>query len=72
MPQPGMILQARNDLAMILSRSILISKNGTDIQAGNAAGLGTRVPGLVKPISIIFQSSYTITSALMKTILYAY
>jgi D-glycero-D-manno-heptose 1,7-bisphosphate phosphatase len=40
-PNPGMILQAQKDLAIDLSLSILIGDKFSDIQAGNAAGVGT-------------------------------
>jgi len=42
-PHPGMILQAQNDLAIDLGRSVLIGDKVSDIQAGNAAGVGTNL-----------------------------
>ena len=42
-PHPGMILQAQRDLTIDLSRSILIGDKASDIQAGNAAGVGTNL-----------------------------
>ena len=42
-PQPGMILQAQNDLPIDLGHSILIGDKVSDIQAGNAAGVGTNL-----------------------------
>lgn len=42
-PHPGMILQAQNDLAIDLGRSILIGDKVSDIQAGNVAGIGTNL-----------------------------
>ena len=39
-PRPGMILQAQNDLSLDLARSVLIGDKLSDIQAGNAAGVG--------------------------------
>lgn len=42
-PHPGMILQAQKDLAIDLSCSVLIGDNVSDIQAGNAAGVGTNL-----------------------------
>ena len=40
-PAPGMILQARNEHDIDLSLSILIGDKATDIEAGEAAGVGT-------------------------------
>ena len=42
-PHPGMILQAKIDLSIDLSRSVLIGDKASDIQAGNAAGIGTNL-----------------------------
>jgi D-glycero-D-manno-heptose 1,7-bisphosphate phosphatase len=42
-PHPGMILQAKTDLSVNLSRSVLIGDMVSDIQAGNAAGIGTNL-----------------------------
>lgn len=42
-PHPGMILQAQNDLSLDLASSILIGDKVSDIQAGNAAGVGTNL-----------------------------
>lgn len=39
-PHPGMILQAKNDLNIDLSCSVLIGDKPSDIQAGLAAGIG--------------------------------
>lgn len=39
-PQPGLILQAVDELKLDLKRSILIGDNLSDIQAGQAAGVG--------------------------------
>jgi D-glycero-D-manno-heptose 1,7-bisphosphate phosphatase len=39
-PQPGMILQAAQDLTLDLENSILIGDALTDIQAGRKAGIG--------------------------------
>jgi len=40
-PAPGMILQAREELDIDLSLSILIGDKASDIEAGEAAGVGT-------------------------------
>jgi D-glycero-D-manno-heptose 1,7-bisphosphate phosphatase len=42
-PYPGMILQAQKDLSIDLSRSVLIGDKVSDIEAGNAAGVGTNL-----------------------------
>lgn len=42
-PNPGMILRARDDLGLDLSRSILIGDKESDIAAGKAAGVGLTV-----------------------------
>lgn len=42
-PHPGMILQAKRELSIDLSRSVLIGDKVSDIQAGNAAGIGTNL-----------------------------
>lgn len=42
-PHPGMILQAQKELAIDLSYSVLIGDKISDIQAGNAAGVGTNL-----------------------------
>lgn len=42
-PNPGMILRARDELQLDLSRSILVGDKATDILAGKAAGVGTTV-----------------------------
>jgi D-glycero-D-manno-heptose 1,7-bisphosphate phosphatase len=42
-PNPGMILQAQQELSIELSRSILIGDKMSDIQAGTSAGVGTNL-----------------------------
>lgn len=42
-PQPGMILLAQKELALDLSRSVLIGDNASDIHAGISAGIGTNL-----------------------------
>ena len=42
-PGPGMIFQAANDFDIDLSRSLLLGDKMTDIEAGERAGVGTRV-----------------------------
>lgn len=42
-PHPGMILQAQQDLGIDLGCSVLIGDKVSDIQAGNAAGVGVNL-----------------------------
>lgn len=42
-PNPGMILQAQNELSLDLSRSVIVGDKLSDIQAGNAAGVGSNL-----------------------------
>jgi len=42
-PNPGMILQAKQELGLDLGNSILIGDKASDIQAGIAAGLGLNI-----------------------------
>ncbi len=42
-PKPGMIIQAKADFGIDLSKSILIGDKDTDIQAGLAAGVGRNI-----------------------------
>jgi D-glycero-D-manno-heptose 1,7-bisphosphate phosphatase len=42
-PHPGMILQAQKDFSIDLTRSVLVGDKVTDIQAGDAAGVGTNL-----------------------------
>ena len=42
-PQPGMILQAREELDLDLASSVLIGDKVSDIQAGIAAGVGRKL-----------------------------
>ncbi len=42
-PNPGMILKARADFALDLSKSVLIGDKDSDIEAGRAAGVGCLV-----------------------------
>lgn len=39
-PNPGMILQAQRDLGLDLANSVLLGDKGSDIEAGQAAGVG--------------------------------
>jgi D-glycero-D-manno-heptose 1,7-bisphosphate phosphatase len=40
-PSPGMLLQAKHDMKVDLSRSIVVGDNLSDMAAGEAAGVGT-------------------------------
>ena len=42
-PNPGMILQAKKEFSLELSRSVLIGDKAHDIQAGIAAGVGKNI-----------------------------
>lgn len=42
-PNPGMILRAEQDLDLDLARSVLVGDRKSDMQAGEAAGVGCRV-----------------------------
>jgi D-glycero-D-manno-heptose 1,7-bisphosphate phosphatase len=42
-PKPGMILRARDELGIDLSRSVLIGDKRLDVQAGMAAGVATNI-----------------------------
>jgi D-glycero-D-manno-heptose 1,7-bisphosphate phosphatase len=42
-PNPGMILQAQQELGLDLGNSMLIGDKARDIQAGSAAGLGLNI-----------------------------
>jgi len=42
-PNPGMLLRAKADLSLDMSRSILIGDKCSDILAGKAAGVGTTI-----------------------------
>ncbi len=42
-PNPGMILRARDELGLDLSKSILIGDKHSDIAAGRAAGVGRNI-----------------------------
>ena len=42
-PLPGMLLRARTDLGLDLGSSILVGDRSSDIQAAEAAGVGTKI-----------------------------
>jgi len=42
-PLPGMLLRARADLDLDLASSVLVGDRATDIQAAEAAGVGTKI-----------------------------
>lgn len=42
-PNPGMLLKAQAELGLDLESSIIVGDNLSDIEAGRAAGVGTRV-----------------------------
>lgn len=47
-PAPGMILRAQRDLGLDLARCILVGDKASDMAAGHAAGIGSRV--LIEPV----------------------
>jgi D-glycero-D-manno-heptose 1,7-bisphosphate phosphatase len=48
-PNPGMILRARDDFDLDLSRSVLVGDKESDIEAGHAAGVGFNIKLLHAP-----------------------
>jgi D-glycero-D-manno-heptose 1,7-bisphosphate phosphatase len=42
-PNPGMILQARDEFSLDLLRSVLVGDKESDIEAGRRAGVGTNI-----------------------------
>ena len=42
-PEPGMLFQAKNELNLDMSQSIMIGDRASDVQAGNNAGVGKTV-----------------------------
>jgi D-glycero-D-manno-heptose 1,7-bisphosphate phosphatase len=42
-PNPGMILRAKDDFSLDLSRSLLVGDKDSDIEAGRAAGVGFNI-----------------------------
>ena len=64
-PNPGMILQAQQELGLDLENSILIGDKGSDIEAGIAAGLGLNILFTQENVSeIVTQKCHVITSLL--------
>src|SRR5437763_3396517 len=50
-PNPGMILRARDDFGLDLSRSVLVGDKDSDIEAGRAAGVGFNIKLLDEPLT---------------------
>lgn len=48
-PNPGMILKARDDFALDLTRSVLLGDKDSDLEAGRAAGVGHNLKLLHDP-----------------------
>lgn len=64
-PNPGMILQAKDELNLDLDNSILIGDKSTDIEAGIAAGIGFNILfGRQCPSDRTYQKCHIITSLL--------
>jgi D-glycero-D-manno-heptose 1,7-bisphosphate phosphatase len=67
-PHPGMILQAREDLAIELSSSLLIGDKLSDIQAGVSAGIGTNLLLATEHFTKLNLPNYEIISTLRDAI----
>lgn len=70
-PGPGMILQAAEEFALDLGRSILVGDKATDIEAGLRAGVGRnflftpgRVPESVDPSAVVVDRLQAVTEFL--------
>ncbi len=50
-PNPGMILSARDDFGLDLSRSVLVGDKDSDIEAGHAAGVGFNIKLVHEPLT---------------------
>ena len=50
-PNPGMILRARDDFGLDLSRSVLVGDKDSDIEAGHAAGVGFNIKLVHEPLT---------------------
>jgi D-glycero-D-manno-heptose 1,7-bisphosphate phosphatase len=69
-PNPGMILQAELDLRLDLSRSVLIGDKVSDIQAGNAAGVGKNLLFASERLNGLGGLKYEIISTLREAMPY--
>jgi len=69
-PHPGMILQANKDLSIDLSRSVLIGDKVSDIQAGNAAGVGMNLLFGAKHTNELDSLNYQLIATLHEAIPY--
>ena len=58
-PHPGMILEAQREFDINLSTSILIGDNCSDIEAGNASGIGTNLLFSLQSESALLSLKYT-------------
>jgi len=64
-PNPGMILQAQEELGLDLKNSILIGDKSTDIEAGIAAGIGLNFfLGQERPLEMVSLQCLKIASLL--------
>ena len=61
-PKPGMLLRARADFNLDLSSSVLIGDQLSDINAGQAAGVGTRILLKSEAAEVEMQDSHFYTS----------
>lgn len=65
-PNPGMILKAKADHALDLANSFLVGDRESDIQAGNAAGVGNNFLLTQNPISLMGGYRYTPVTSLFE------
>ena len=57
-PNPGMILTARDELGLDLSKSVLVGDKDSDIEAGRASGINYNLKLLHPPIHTIGQMEF--------------
>jgi D-glycero-D-manno-heptose 1,7-bisphosphate phosphatase len=69
-PNPGMILQAQNDLSIDLSCSVLIGDKVSDIQAGITAGVGTNLLYSAERPNELNGIKYELISTLLEAVPY--
>jgi D-glycero-D-manno-heptose 1,7-bisphosphate phosphatase len=69
-PNPGMILQAQNDLSIDLGSSILIGDKVSDIQAGITAGVGTNLLYSAERPNELTGIKYELISTLLEAVPY--
>lgn len=65
-PNPGMILQAQEELSINLSSSVLVGDSVSDIEAGNIAGIGTNLLLTSELTTNMGRINYNIISTLIE------